>query len=467
MDKIRLGFVPCHRYPCDEDWAVEMRQRCLKALRAHKSIDVVVPSPGLGHNGLVRDDASAQAAIDLFAQRGVQGVLLGAMSYGDELAAAAVAEALNVPVAVFSTREGAFSEQGTRRSDAFGGAFGITAALARRKIPYDFLGTFWPEDEAFSAAVTSFARTCAVADGLAGARIGLLGTRSERSEVGMVNEAALLQRLRVRVVPLELSALLVEAGQLAEDDHHVVTALRDMGREANCSACDSAALTRMARLELSMARLFAERGLAALAVSCANDAQERYGVAFCSTMARLGAAGQLAACQADVYGALTLLIQHLAALKASLPMYANWTIQHQDMRNVFLAWNCGSAPVSLAADPKAVQLREQVELAARIGADKAQGALEFQLAPGVVTLCRLAERDGQFRMLIATGEIIPSDDVLRGAWGWVRVLDLERLARVWAEQGFPPQMGLVYGDLADAVQAYCRYAGIDVVRVHA
>ena len=46
MDKIRLGFVPSHRYPYDEEWAVEMRRRSVEALSAVPGIEVIVPSVG-------------------------------------------------------------------------------------------------------------------------------------------------------------------------------------------------------------------------------------------------------------------------------------------------------------------------------------------------------------------------------------------------------------------------------------
>lgn len=65
MKKIRLGFVPSHRYPFDEDWAVDMRKRCLDVLRAIDCLEVIVPSAGLIHSGLVCDDTGARTTIDL------------------------------------------------------------------------------------------------------------------------------------------------------------------------------------------------------------------------------------------------------------------------------------------------------------------------------------------------------------------------------------------------------------------
>ncbi len=465
MKKVRLGFVPSHRYPFDEDWAVDMRQRCVKALRGISEIEVAVPSVGLIHNGLVRDDAGAKATIDLFAERGVQGIIIGTMTFGDEVSAVRIAEALDVPVLVFGTKEGLFTPDGGRRSDSFCGTLSVTSGLYRRKIPYSFMGIVWPEDELFARSVRTFARACAAVSGFFGARVGMVGARPERFETCITNETALIQRFRQRVVPISLPEVFKAADEWPTDDHHVLATLAEIKREADCQACSGEALLKAARLELTLQRYFRERELAAMAVSCWNDVQETYGICACSTLGRLTARGMMAACEVDIYGALTMLAQYLASLETTVPHFIDWTIQHQERDNVFLAWHCGNAPICLAANPNLVVVREQAIMSQVVGPEKAQGAAELQLKPGVVTLCRLVEYDGEFKMLITNGEIIPSEDKLRGSWAWVQVPDLARLYRVLAEQGFVHHASLIHGDIADAVEAFCRFAGIEVVRV--
>lgn len=465
MDKTRLGFVPCHRYPCDEDWATGMRQRCLKALRGVGGVELVTPSPALVHNGLVRDDAGAQAAIDLFAQRGVQGLLLGAMSYGDALAACTVAQALNVPVLVFATHEGPPPEEGTLRSDAYGGALAIAAGLQRRGIAYHFAGAPYPEDAAFAEAVDAFARGCAALHALQGARVGLLGAAPERDEDAQADPGALLQRWRVRVAPLDLTSTLGQAQDLAADDHRVVATVRSIMKDANCAACSEAALTAMARLELILETLCKDHNLTALAVSTAGEVQARFGSAFGATLSRLATAGLLTCGSADVYGALSMLVQRAASHGDGAPVCVDLGMRHADQRNVLLVRAHAGAHLSLAADAGAVVLREQADLAAHFGADKAQGAYEFALKPGAVTLCRLAQTGGQFSMWIAGGEVLPGAEPFRGVWGWVRLADLERGYRVLGERGLPPRASLIHGDVAEALQSLCRFAGIEAVRL--
>ena len=465
MSKIRLGFVPTHRYPFDEDWAVEMRQRSLNAFRRMEGVEVVAPSVGLIHNGLVRDDNGAKATIDLFAQRDVQGILIGTMTFGDELAAASIDEALDLPVLVFGTKEGPFIADGGRHSDSFCGTLSVTSALYRRKIPYLFAGIVWPEEEGFKRWVTTFARACAAVKGFYGARVGMVGLRPERFETCFTNEVALIQRFRQRVVQIPLHEVFAAANEWPEGDHRVLATVDEMKREANCSACSAEALLKAACLELALQRYFQERDLAAMAVSCWNDVQEHYGICACSTLSRLTAKGLMASCEVDVLGALTMLVQRLVSLEETVPHFIDWTIQHQELENVFLAWHCGNAPACLAADPNRVVIREQAIMSTVVGPERAQGAIEFQLKPGVVTICRLVEYDGEFKMLITNGEIIPTEDKLRGSWAWVKVADLAKLYRILVEQGFIHHASMIHGDIADAVEAFCKFAGIAVVRV--
>ena len=57
------------------------------------------------------------------------------MTFGDEISAVSVAEALDVPVLVFGTREGPFTADGGRRSDSFCGTLSVTSVSTGAKSP--------------------------------------------------------------------------------------------------------------------------------------------------------------------------------------------------------------------------------------------------------------------------------------------------------------------------------------------
>ncbi len=109
MKTLKIGFVPAHREPFDEKWAAQMRQRCLDAFPAAPLVEIIAPDNKLTKNGCVRDDAEAEKVIDLFKKKGVDGLIIGAVTFGDEVSALAVASAFrDKPVLLFGTKEGPF-----------------------------------------------------------------------------------------------------------------------------------------------------------------------------------------------------------------------------------------------------------------------------------------------------------------------------------------------------------------------
>ena len=172
----------------------------------------------------------------------------------------------------------------------------------------------------------------------------------------------------------------------------------------------------------------------------------------------------MTACEVDVYGALTMLVQNLATLKTVPPHFIDWTISTRK-KNVFLSWHCGNAPVSLACRPQGIAIHPHSILSKQLGKERSLGTAEFQLKPGVVTLCRLAEYDGEFKMLITKGEIVESPQKLRGSWSWVKVPDLDGLYRTLVEEGFTHHASQVHGDYAQSINDACRFLGIETVIV--
>ena len=82
----------------------------------------------------------------------------------------------------------------------------------------------------------------------------------------------------------------------------------------------------------------------------------------------------------------------------------------------------------------------------------------------MVTLCRLAEYDGVFKLLVTKGEVI-SDEAVPQTGSWVKVPDLERLYRTLAEEGFVHHASMVFGDYAQPLIDACKFLGIKTVAV--
>lgn len=102
------------------------------------------------------------------------------------------------------------------------------------------------------------------------------------------------------------------------------------------------------------------------------------------------------------------------------------------------------------------------------------GAERAQIRPRIVTICRLIEYDDRWKMLIARGKVVPSDDVLAGTSSWVEiargrrsreVANHQKLYRTLVDEGFTHHASLVHGDQVKALLEACKFLDIQPVLV--
>ncbi len=467
QEKLRIGFVPAHREPFSEEWAIDMRKRTLKALESiskENNMEIILPEESLTAKGLIRDDSDAEKVIELFKTKDLAGILIGTMTFGDEISAVTIAEKIpELPVLLFGTKEGAFTKDGNRRSDSFCGTLSISSGLYRRSIPFTFLGICFPEEDMFNQGIKNFVRTCAAVKGFIGAKIGQVGPRPAPFETCAINEFPLIEQFGQRVVPISLADIFHAAEGVKEKE--ISQIMKEIKRRTNCQQVKEETIHKAARLEVALKDFVQQKHLTGLGVQCWDAMQKIYGISSCLTMGRLTEQGIMTACEVDIHGALTMLVQYLASLKQTVPHFIDWTIQHQSKENVFLAWHCGNAPQVLAAKDSPVCLRAHSILGPAIGLEKSEGTAEFQLKPGTVTLTRIVEYDGQFKMLITKGAIIASKDKLRGSGCWVEVADMEKLYRTLVEEGFTHHASMIHGDITVPLVEFCRFTGIEPIVV--
>jgi L-fucose isomerase-like protein len=481
---VKLGFVPSYRARWTE-WTAKMRDESLAAMRALPGVEVVVPQPleegenlgahrgaesGRTRHGAVQDLDEAEGVAEFFARQHVDGLVLCPLDFGDERSAAKVAEKLRVPVLLYATKEPPAHDGPSlaRQSDSYCGNLSMASALYRRKLPFHYAGIFFPDERAFSAAAAKYAQAVAVVKGLRNARIGQVGVRPASFETVGYDEAAMIQKFGQNVICANLSDILATARGYADDDPKVLAVLQGIKDSASEITVADDYLDNAARVEAALIEFWERHGLSALAVQCWPTIQRETGVSVCAIYGRLTERHLLTACETDVLGALAMLVNYSAAMGQTLPHFVDWTIQHRENPNWLLAWHCGNAPVSLAADPSQVALRSRFDMAGTEPIkehDRMAGLYQFQIKPGVVTFCRLAEYDNEWKMLIATGRIVPSDEVLAGTWSWVEVSDHAKLYRTLVEEGFIHHASMIHGDQTEALVQACTFLDITPVVV--
>ncbi len=477
---VKLGFVPSYRFRYTE-WCQKMRDDSLAALSQLQGVQIVTPQPspdsqtidaaqGLTPHGMVHSLDEGEAIAGYFAAQKVDGLVLCPLDFGDERSAAKIAEKLGVPVLLYATQEPpAPDDTGlSRTSDSYCGNLSMASGLYRRKIPFYYAGLFFPDEPSFAAAAQDFVRAVAVVKGLKGARIGQVGVRPATFETVGYDEVAMIQKFGQNVIYANLSDIVAAAKELADGDEAVQAIVADYHARYKTITVSETHLRTAAKLEAALTRFWTQNRLAGMAMQCWPSIGREMGISVCTTYGRLTEKGMLTACEADILGALSMMVHYHAALGETVPHFIDWTIRHRDNPNQLLAWHCGNAPACLARNANEVALRSRRDMKGSEPVpecDPAAGLSQFQIRPGKVTFCRLAEYDNQWKMLIATGEIVPSDETLAGTWSWVEVRDHDKLYRTLVEEGFVHHASMIHGDQIQALRLACKFLGIQPVVV--
>jgi L-fucose isomerase-like protein len=478
--KIKVGFVPTFRFRFTP-WTEQMRVESLAAFEQIDGLEIVAPQvapddtticaeKGYTPHGVVHSLDEAEAIADYFAAQKVDAIIICPLDFGDERSVCKVAEKLRVPVLLYATKEPPAPESPGmgRTSDSYCGNLSIASGLYRRKLKYHYAGIYFPTEPEFLAEVETFVQAVAVVKGLTNARLGQVGVRPPSFETVGYDEAALIQKFGQNVIYSNLADIANAAKAYADDDPGVQAIAADIkGSVAQVTVTDAYVLMA-AKLELALIDFWKTNRLSCMGVQCWPTIRSLIGISVCATYGRLTEQGMLTACEADILGGLSMICNHAAALGKTVPHFIDWTIQHRENPNWLLAWHCGNAPVSLAADAGKTALRARSNMSGELAVqenDPSSGLFQFQIKSGEVTFCRLAEYDNEWKMLITKGEIIPSDETLAGTWSWVQVTDHARLYRTLVEEGFIHHASMIHGDQTQALLQACKYLDITPIVV--
>jgi len=482
---VKIGFVPSYRDfgpRVIPEWCVKMREDALISFNKIKGLKIVAPtsSPnepraidakqGYSPYGSICNLDQAEAIATFFAQEQVDGIIIGALDFGDERSAGKIAEMLNVPVLLYATREPEVPEHPSlaRVSDSYCGTLSIASALYRRGLKFHYAGIFYAEEEEFINQVDQFIKAVSVVKALKRARIGQIGVRPATFETVGYSETSMIKKFGQNVIYSDLSDIVAKAKALKNEDEKVKSKVDEIRHEVAEVTISDEWFFKAAKMELTIADFFIQNRLSAVGIQCWPAIQKLWGFSTCALFGRLTGQGMLTACETDILGSLSMLVSFSAAKYETVPHFIDWTIQHRENENRFLAWHCGNAPVCLAANSKKTALRSRVDMRGVLPADLGDsqaGLYQFQLKPGQVTICRLAEYDGQWKMLIAPGHIIPSDDELAGTWSWVEVKDHLKLYRILVEEGFIHHASMIHSDQQKSLELACKFLDIRPVIV--
>lgn len=239
---------------------------------------------------------------------------------------------------------------------------------------------------------------------------------------------------------------------LAVADEAIVSELRDLPGSETMLRSD---VERSVGLQRGAARVAERRSWNALAIRCWPECFDEFGGAACAAMAGLNDDGLPAACEADVFGALSMrLMQSLAGRPAFLA-----DLVDVDVANDRLAfWHCGVAPPSLADPEGGVRLEQHPNRQVPL-------VYDFGIVRGPITIARLSQGPDSLRLVVGEGHVIDGQPFV----GTSCVMQLATSARsaldVVFDHGLEHHFALVPGHYRRLVEHVAADLGASVIRI--
>ncbi len=441
MASFKIGLVYTGIVALDMKYAAESRDALLKKLSQLGHAVIVHDRPVMESNeGLSAAAAMRKADVDLLV------VLVG--TFTQDPVMTNLVQNVNVPVVLWAVPEVALKGPPGGPSNSGGLVGAIMNASALSKMGMRFKVIFGePTDQKAFAKLKNTIEAVRVLKALRTSKVGIVGYHSPGFYDGSVDEIALKQYVGIELVHIDLSEVNSTMGKIAESEakktHHEVTSkVLELSPEERI---------RDGRIFLALKQLVEENKLDAVAVKCWPELR----FTSCFALSRLSDAGIPGGCEGDVNATVTMLaLQRLTGH----PVFLCDVFHLDEKKNTILTYHCGAAASSLASKKNEVAIRKHAQ---GIGA-----TVEFPIKPGRVTIVRMGNCAGKYRMFIASGEAIRTKQIVRGNPLEVRLdSKVDDFLKTVTSRGIEHHMLIVHGNWAEILSEMCEIAGFESITV--
>ncbi len=428
---------------------------------------------------IIENEKDVLSALEETKEANAAVIYLG--NFGPEGPLSIFAERFSGPVMACAAAEETKNNLIDGRGDAFCGMLNASYNFALRNVKVHI-----PEHpvglaEDLAKEILHFQSVARVLLGIAGLKIFSFGPRPQDFYACNAPIHA-LYKLGVEVMENSELDLLQLFKKTEENDPNVKQIVNEMTAELGDGNNYPDLLPKLARFELTLRR-FAEANLgsrkyAAFANKCWPAFESAFGFVPCYVNSRLVASGIPAACEVDLYGALSEYICYLASESAPPLLDINNTVpadlidSNTDLKGVaatdlFMGFHCGNTP---SCCMKNCALKYQYIMNHLLEdptkpPDITRGTLEGQLIPGPMTLFRLQGRaEGGLESYIAEGNILDIDPHSFGGIGIIAIPDFARFYRhVLIEKHFPHHAAIAFKKKGNVLYDALRMLGLTTI----
>lgn len=370
---------------------------------------------------------------------------------GDDIPAA-LAQRLEVPLILWAPYEPPYQREERLFANALCSLTMNTAALGR--LGYRYHGVYGGhEDPRAAGKVLSLLGAYSVKKAMAHATLGLFGYRPTNYYVSTFDEALIRRTFGVAMNETDLKVVFDEMAALPEAE--VKADMEQVADQYDPSKLPQGHLENHSRLYLALKKQMKAQGYDYGCIKCWPEMGNLHTTP-CAVLGRLTDEGINIGCEGDVDAELTQMMQ---ALLTGQSTFITDMIDMDEKENTLTFWHCGNAAPSLHNKKYAPEIRNH-PLAG-------QGtAFWTSLKPGAVTVARLHNYHGRYRLALLSGEAVDEDRNTRGSMVRVKVGNpVREIAERLMEEQFPHHFCVAWSDCAQGLEEAARLLGIEVVRL--
>ena len=361
-----------------------------------------------------------------------------------------VIKTCSCPVLLWTLREPVID--GTRlRLNSLTGAYSAANALrSYGRTDYGYvLGS--PEEDHITGTVKAFIKAAEIRHMMRGLRLAAVGEPPEGFGFGRAHEDELREVFGAEVLSISVRSMICSAKACTDEECRPYLE-RSYELTTGLSETPAVNLLDHVRLYKAYSEYIRENGISALASRCWPDYFTEYGTPVCAVLSMLNDDGTAAACEADMYGALSMWT---GMQLSSSPVFFGDPVSINEEENTLTFWHCGTAACTLARKDTGAAVG--VHPNRKIGPAMDFGCEAFPEA----TVFRIGrEPDGTYRFFILEGEALDKPKQFTGTSIVIKTTATVREAvEMSVLDGFEPHFVVMKGHHAETLKALAKMLG--------
>ena len=372
--------------------------------------------------------------------------------------AAYMAEVLrrfDCPILLWTLREPVI-DGGRLRLNSLTGAYSAANTLSA----FDGRTFTWcfgaPEEEDVRKTVHAAAAAARLLKAMRGLTMAAIGHTPQGFGFGRALDAELMSVFGVELESIEARELIDMAKTYSDADCASCLAETE---DMTCGLDKTPEKNRLdhARLLKAYSDYVTEHHIGALASRCWPDFFTSFGTPVCTVLSMLNDKGVAAACEADIYGALSMW---MGMRLSGEPVFFGDPVAMDENESTITYWHCGAAACSLARKDTGAVIG--VHPNRKIGPAMDFGCEAFPEA----TVFRIGRKpDGSFRFFIAEGSVLDKPKQFIGTSIVVKTdTPSQDVVRQSIQSGFEPHFAVIRGHHAKALEILANTLGFEVCR---